>query len=736
MKNPGSPLRQWRPISILLILGSANIISANPVKTSVDEMTRYIHISYAVPKDAPEEILVRCEWSPAGRQEWQKAKVTPLVSETGMVLMSTEDWKQGMEGKIVERRAAGLERTVVFNPYPEAQTDGKVDADFRILLEDKDGKKLAEFQTHLQADNRDVVYIEDWSGVMQKEQIVTGRRAEAAERKWSYETNLDAAGGSTFGNQLFGQSPADIQLTSLTYPLDLKGTYAIYIQGEGSLDFRLTGDEQSDRLGSLRPGQERLWKWAKMNRQHLVIGQGNDYTGFKPGSMDYVKLVPLTEAKVKDLNAAKEGKKDKLLVFYWEPYSWAFHYGCRQPLDHRKAMLGYKLGEVDLLDMQIGRFGMKGVYESRIIDQLLFETHGDPIGTVKTPLTNNVGMMQQYTNVLDASVRYCREFGIPLFANFGISNCYKGTDLQGQFSKDHPDWMRGSRLRFEVPEVRQFALSAFQECLEIGAENLSVDMCRYPNAFGTAQTGNVFMKEVRELANAWESQTGKPVSIMIRFPAYGHEDAELFDYATWVQNGWVDYLMPSNLADRFFTYDLKPYLDAVKGTTCKLTPSAGYNPCHPGLLLWRVRQMYQQGADGMYSYHGSPGTPDVVRLMPLLSRTEAIDRWWQRDAAQRPACSKGIYITTFYGWRKYWKQQRIRVWLEGIPMGAVEMYLDDKLITRCDGAPYTLGTEGHESDTLIPEGEHRLRIRARDGDGWLEQTFVIPDTGERGEWKL
>ena len=74
------------------------------------------------------------------------------------------------------------------------------------------------------------------------------------------------------------------------------------------------------------------------------------------------------------------------------------------------------------------------------------------------------------------------------------------------------------------------------------------------------------------------------------------------------------------------------------------------------------------------------------------------------------------------GWRP---RERVRIWLEGIEMGAVEIYLDGKLITRAERPPYLLGSEDRKSDHVIRPGEHELRIRAKDGQGWLEQTTTI-----------
>src|SRR5687768_10563317 len=109
-------------------------IAQSPTVTT-DPITRYFHITYAVPADAPDVVSVFCSVSPASSGAWVPARVTPLVSETALVMVPNEEWTQWeSKGHVTERRAAGLSRTVVFNPYPQAQVDGKVDADFRIEI--------------------------------------------------------------------------------------------------------------------------------------------------------------------------------------------------------------------------------------------------------------------------------------------------------------------------------------------------------------------------------------------------------------------------------------------------------------------------------------------------------------------------------------------------------------------------------------------------------------------------
>ena len=74
---------------------------------------------------------------------------------------------------------------------------------------------------------------------------------------------------------------------------------------------------------------------------------------------------------------------------------------------------------------------------------------------------------------------------------------------------------------------------------------------------------------------------------------------------------------------------------------------------------------------------------------------------------------------TYYPW------ERLTVWLEGVKTGAVEMYLDGNLIVKCDGPPYLFDTDMCNTHNPVGDGEHTLYIRARDGDGWLEQRFAV-----------
>lgn len=701
-----------------------------------DPLTRYVHISYDVPVGAPAEVVVQCTWAPHGTEQWQPAKVTPFVSGTALALVQEEEWLGWvLDGRVIERRAAGLRRGVVFNPYPEAQVGGKVDVDFKVTVSAPDGTVLATQVHRVQADNSDVIYLEDWSGVIQKSAIEAA--TEIVPGRWTWRTNLPASAHVTYGNGLWGQSDPTQALPQLTYPLDLRGAWAIFVcttPGSG-IRLRLTGDERADLVCSRRAFEEVLWKWCNLDRQHLVLKQPHSYRGYAPAQIDYVKLVPLSPRQARELDAQFGGPPDKLVAGFFEPYSWAFFENVQETLQHREPLTAFAEARVGLVDIQVSRFGAKAFYESRVADQLLYSTFGDPVGQDMSPTTDNVGRMQQYTNTLEAELRYARELGLTAHANFGASACYTGTSLESEFSRLHPEWRRGGTLRFEVPEVRQYVLDLWREVLEIGAPGISIDFCRYPECIDRPQTCTQFLRELRRLADTYGRRRGARVSILVRFPAKGVRCWEMFDYVTWVREGLVDYLCPSNLQGRHHHFDIRPYVNAVRGSRCKLLPvvdGLSWGLPMPGPFLWRVRQLYRAGVDGIYVYQADSrvlGFPDDRRCVRMLGSNRAVEQWWQREETLRSRYSKGIYITPYSEHPGYHGWERLRVWVEGIKPGTVEMYLDGKLVCTQHEPPYLLGTEEYDSDGVIPGGTHTLLIRARDGDGWLERTFTIQGAG-------
>lgn len=722
---------------------TASDTNSDSINYFLDPVTRYIHINYNIPAKCPDQVNVYCSFSQSEEKNWNIAHVQPLLSDTAIEIISSsfphqlhkqesQDWFN--KGLIIERNAAGLRRTVVFNPYPQAEINGKVDITFRVQIKTLEGKLLYSQEVNIKADNSDVFCIEDWTKVLQVGEVVSGKEPELNEKKWSFRTkSLETISEDYMPNEnvLYGKSEPQSPLPQLTYHLNLKGHYALFVGNASHVNIRLSGDTIFNELSTRVVGMENFWRWSKMNNQDIVLRQKHTHSGFVPLRIDYLRLVPLTRDLVNKLENKFSGKHDKFIVGYYEPYSWAFNELVLSNRDHWGPAELYSRGNLDLFDVQFGRFGAKCVYESRVSDRLIYETMGDPINGV-VPTTAGVGKMMQYTNPLNTYLQYSQILGMKMHANFGASSCYTGTPLQGDFSKKHPHWIRRGCLKYEVPEVRQYILKMLEEVLDMGVSGISIDFCRNPEGIDKPETSNIFLRELRNLVDKY-GKNNVSIKILVRFPGTDVRGYENYDYKTWTKEGLVDYLCPSNFEGKYLNLDMAPYLDATKGTKCKLLPVIDALPwglSKPGPFMLRVKQLYEQGVDGLYFYQGEKlyfsDSFQIRRWAGMLGSSEAVEKWWDEDEKNRKRFSKGIYLNTMIRKGGYHPAQRVRVWLEGIKMGELEMYLDGKLINKYDHPPYVLGSPSEEMDKLISDkAEQELLVRAKDGDGWLEQKFKI-----------
>jgi len=157
--------------------------------------------------------------------------------------------------------------------------------------------------------------------------------------------------------------------------------------------------------------------------------------------------------------------------------------------------------------------------------------------------------------------------------------------------------------------------------------------------------------------------------------------------------------LSSSIQGRFHYFDIAPYVKATGGTPCTLLPqidALSWGLPKPGLFLWRVQELYEQGVKGLYIYQGDGmvlGSPVQRRCMRQLRSTESVRRFWEEDARLRPARSKGIYTSHASQLPGYHSWERLHIWLEGIPLGELELYLDDQFINSFGGPPYLLGNQ-------------------------------------------
>jgi hypothetical protein len=699
-------------IGAVLCAASGIVIADNSTTDTrmwSDPVTRYIHVKYDVPSDAPESVEVACSWSPSGKNEWRPARVTPLISETGLSLASDADIERWSSGRLTERRAAGLTRTVVFDPYPDAQLNGRVDADFRIVVSSPEGDRLLSEIIPLAADNTDVTYITDWSKVLQKDAVA--KTPTGGRWLWS-DDSLRAEAGK--------------QLPTLTYPLSMKGSYAIFAATDpnaGCISLGLTGDERSEKIASTTTENEIFWRWTKIDHQNILIKQWFTAQGSSDAGLKYIKLVPLSDSLESSLNAQFSGKRDKFLAAYFEPFSYTFNTDIMDGERHREPISAYADAGIDLVDIQIARIGVKAVCETKTSDQHLYSTMSG-----KATVADGVWRMQP--NALETELKHAKSMGLRANVNFGAGNCYQGSPLSSDFSEKHPDWRLDSALKREIPDIEAYVLKLFREALEIGAPGISIDFCRYPECVDSKEVCTGFIRSLRRLADEFGRDQHRRVPILVEFPADG-AGSKFFDYRTWAREGLVDYLCPGNITGVYQLFDVKPYVAAAKGTKCKVAPvidAIAWGPVMPGGFLGRVKSIYDAGADGVYVYQADDPivyNPSNRRYVTIAGSSEAVNRWLKLDAKQLPHRSKGIFITKPFDGKAYSYYERVRIHVEGVKPGKVETYIDGNLVGKFTAPPYILGTDGDESNKVIPNGIHTLTVRAEDGKGWIEQRFII-----------
>ena len=368
------------------------------------------------------------------------------------------------------------------------------------------------------------------------------------------------------------------------------------------------------------------------------------------------------------------------------------------------------------------------VSETRVGSQLIADTMGDPVRG-EVPRTRNVGRMQQYTNMLATQLKYSRKLGMKFHANLGATNCYVGTPLESDFSKQHPEWRVGSQLRYDIPEVQEFILALLEEALQIGAEGLSIDWCRYPHSITDRETVTDFFRKLRLLADKYGNDSH--IDILTRFPARGVLDWEFMDYSTWVKEELIDFLCPSNIQGRHLNFDISEYLEAVRGTKTKLLPcvdALSWGLPKPGLWLLRILECYEAGSDGVYLYQcDSPvlSSPETRRYVSIIGSVSSLKEWRKIEDSKQSEYSKGIYISPPNREGKYHPWERLRLWIEGIKPEIVELLVDNQIINSYKSPPYILASEDQSDDHAIQSGEHILKVRAKHKEGWLEQEFSV-----------
>ncbi len=712
------PLRRSFLCSFVFISQAA---AAGELKVwaEADPLSRYEMIHYAVPPNAPDHGLISCRYRLEGGA-WKPASVRKYRSWTAeMMAESATLVAEETSGRVEEFFCSDSERTLMWDVFQQLRESGVYKPQIEVQVSDEQGNLLAKGECGATIDLHDVV-------VPTEKMVVPPNAVAMHERStpgWIWGEN----------GLLISCNEQDGPLEPLCIRPKLKGYYAVYVsvpENPSSLaQVRISSDLYSQRFVSL-DGRDRLWRIVKMDGEHLIVSQPASTLGgvndANRARIRAIRFVPISEASVAEQLRLQALPRNKLVFAYYEPYSWAFHEWVDRNAMLLEPIAAYADAKVDLVSMQLGRLGARPVYPSQVDEPLLGPTHGDPSPGGEPPTSNSVGRLVRLTSPWPGSLRFANSFGLKLAANFGAGIAYPNSALESDWAKAHPEWVRDHLYpRYEIPEVRQHFLSLWRELLDQGARYLTVDFCRYPEVANDSDGPTLFMSELRKLAGEY-ARDGDQVFITAIVPVPGLTSSENYKPEDWIKNKLIDALVPSSMAGNDLFFDARPYITMTRGTNVKCLVEINADDGHlwTGQALARVKQVYDQGADGISIYQadgrivGTMTTGDAFNerdFIANLGSTAAIDAMVSDVATKQNAYSTDIYMS----YPSNYSGCRVKVWIEGGQPEEVQFYIDGKSVEGVKEPSWVIGLGGHPNNYAVTSKPAEFEVRAKIHGKWV-----------------
>ena len=237
---------------------------------------------------------------------------------------------------------------------------------------------------------------------------------------------------------------------------------------------------------------------------------------------------------------------------------------------------------------------------------------------------------------LNLLIDRAHEKGMDFFASLRLNHPMDPTDADNpfnwQFRMDHPEWCirgRGEHaFNWVYPEVRAERFAYIQEYLtqyDIDGLELEFTFCPYyfEHGEGHANAGIMteYLRDVRALADDVGRTRGRRIEIGAKvLPTRAGNLAQGLDAAAWVQDGLLDFIVPTIYQDRQVDPNL-PFewlVDLAEGTDCEVYPTLQRSirgldlaedrihprtlDLHAGLdhLRAGAASYWDRGADGIY----------------------------------------------------------------------------------------------------------------------------------------
>jgi len=219
----------------------------------------------------------------------------------------------------------------------------------------------------------------------------------------------------------------------------------------------------------------------------------------------------------------------------------------------------------------------------------------------------------------------CHQRGMEFLACFRMNDRHGYRGNVGRFIFEHPEWQLkgkggGPAMNYAHEPVRQQILAYIEDLLSsYEVDGIEFDYLRWCHMFepgeGTkhADVLTDFTRRACELLEAaTQRRRCNQLILGVRVPQTLEECDYLgFDVATWIKEGLVDYVVPTDFFYTDFNAKTEDFVKLAEGTDCKIYPAVhpiicwGDEPGIMNLANYRAaaQNFYAYGADGLETYN-------------------------------------------------------------------------------------------------------------------------------------
>ncbi|MBU3218239.1 hypothetical protein LL033_16265 [Clostridium estertheticum] len=477
-----------------------------------------------------------------------------------------------------------------------------------------------------------------------------------------------------------------IDTSPLLVPIKLNGWFRVYIgydEDTGAIRVKQNSEDTYDLVGTHNYGVYTPQHGNQIitEKSSIIHNFTNDSLTIAPDysqtvRIAYVKFVALTATEIALYTKKDEGLEGNRIMYDFDGYS-GFYSGkfynsetfdskMVQPLAAKNiGEINWCLGTTGMLNYN-SKYGGKalsnwGKYENQLRkgDKIARTNILNILKTGKSPLEIIAASAEKQGVKVNASLR------MDVFYNPAIYGFLNGS----MYDKYKDCLQKGSFLMsYNSPKFRAYVENIFYEAVSIkNVDGITLDFCRYPTVFGSETNPKDKIKIINSFIRELRKKIPKGKTITVRIP-YKNPESYGFDPKTWIKEGLINTLVPSNIdIDDFF--NVKSYVTMVKGSKVKLyigisadvtgkdiskeqddTLAGNFvdkkTYLSPHQYLERAYDIYSAGADGLFLFNTSES---LLMNTQSLKETDSLGdkikiQKWHMLYYNKPVITHKIYI--------------------------------------------------------------------------------------------